>query len=81
MIMPVAVSVPMSSVITTASASSKVPQVMLTWPRDASDVGAAFRDFAMTKNSDSPPDIATRIMAAMVRMPPKPHEEMKLGEV
>jgi hypothetical protein len=25
-------------------------------------------------------DIATRIMAAMVRMPPKPHGDMKLGE-
>jgi hypothetical protein len=26
------------------------------------------------------PDIATKIMAAMVRMPPKPHEEMKMGK-
>jgi hypothetical protein len=26
------------------------------------------------------PDIATKIMAVMVRMPPKPHEEMKLGK-
>jgi hypothetical protein len=24
-------------------------------------------------------DIATRIMAAMVKMPPKPHDEMKVG--
>ncbi|WP_158816927.1 hypothetical protein [Methylocapsa sp. S129] len=31
-------------------------------------------------NSPSVPDIATQIMAAMVRMPPKPHEEMKLGK-
>jgi hypothetical protein len=25
------------------------------------------------------PDIATRIMESMVRVPPKPHEDMKLG--
>jgi hypothetical protein len=29
---------------------------------------------------DKKGDIATKIMAAMVRMPPKPHEEMKLGK-
>lgn len=27
-----------------------------------------------------PGDIATRIMAQMVRMPPKPHEKMKIGK-
>jgi hypothetical protein len=32
----------------------------------------------MSEKPDS--DIATKIMAAMVRMPPKPHEEMKLGK-
>jgi hypothetical protein len=26
------------------------------------------------------PDVATQIMARMVRMPPKPHDEMKLGK-
>jgi hypothetical protein len=35
----------------------------------------------MTNDPDHKvPDIATKIMAAMVRMPPKPHEEMKLGK-
>ena len=27
-----------------------------------------------------PDDIATKIMAAMIRMPPKPHGEMKIGK-
>jgi len=27
-----------------------------------------------------PDDIATRIMAQMVRMPPKPHEKMRIGK-
>jgi hypothetical protein len=26
------------------------------------------------------PDVATRIMERMVRMPPKPHSEMKIGK-
>jgi hypothetical protein len=26
------------------------------------------------------PDVATQIMARMVRMPPKPHSEMKIGK-
>lgn len=30
--------------------------------------------------SAPPDDIAARIMVQMVRMPPKPHEEMKLGQ-
>ena len=30
--------------------------------------------------SNNKSDIATQIMAAMVRMPPKPHEKMKLGK-
>jgi hypothetical protein len=34
----------------------------------------------MTKKASDGPDIATRIMARMVRMPPKPHKEMKLGK-
>jgi hypothetical protein len=36
----------------------------------------------MAKKSpeQSMPDIATRIMERMVRMPPKPHKEMKLGK-
>jgi hypothetical protein len=29
---------------------------------------------------DKKPDIATQIMQSMVRMPPKPHDEMKIGE-
>jgi hypothetical protein len=33
-----------------------------------------------TANPPQNPDIATKIMAAMVRMPPKPHDEMKLGK-
>jgi hypothetical protein len=33
-----------------------------------------------SESDQKPPDIATKIMAAMVRMPPKPHEEMKLGK-
>jgi len=28
----------------------------------------------------SPDDVATRIMTQMVRMPPKPHEKMKIGK-
>jgi hypothetical protein len=31
------------------------------------------------KMPKKPPDIATRIMESIVRMPPKPHEDMKLG--
>jgi hypothetical protein len=36
----------------------------------------------MTKppSNDGIPNIATKTMAAMVRMLPKPHEEMKLGK-
>ena len=34
----------------------------------------------MPKGPENAPDIATKIMAAMVRMPPKPHEKMKLGK-
>jgi hypothetical protein len=30
--------------------------------------------------NQSEPDVATRIMERMVRMPPKPHKEMKLGK-
>jgi hypothetical protein len=32
----------------------------------------------MAKSSDEP-DVATQIMARMVRMPPKQHKDMKLG--
>ncbi|MFZ1962360.1 MAG: hypothetical protein WAU78_02635 [Roseiarcus sp.] len=32
----------------------------------------------MANLPEAAPDIATKIMAAMVRMPPKPHEKMKL---
>lgn len=32
------------------------------------------------KEKPAVPPEAARIMAAMVRMPPKPHEEMKLGK-
>jgi hypothetical protein len=32
----------------------------------------------MANSPEEKKDIATQIMAAMVRMPPKPHEEMKL---
>jgi hypothetical protein len=36
---------------------------------------------ANSPDSKTPPDdIATRIMAQMVRLPPKPHEEMKVGK-
>jgi hypothetical protein len=35
----------------------------------------------MAKSPDqSEPDVATRIMERMVRMPPKPHKDMKLGK-
>ena len=34
----------------------------------------------MNGKDETAPDIATQIMAAMVRMPPKPHDEMKLGK-
>jgi hypothetical protein len=34
----------------------------------------------MTKNPVSELDQAKRIMGALVRMPPKPHEKMKLGK-
>jgi hypothetical protein len=35
----------------------------------------------MAKSPDQKkPDVATRIMERMVRMPPKPHKEMKLGK-
>lgn len=37
----------------------------------------------MTGSPKRPPEVpseAAAIMAAMVRMPPKPHEEMKLGK-
>jgi hypothetical protein len=35
----------------------------------------------MAKTPDQiAPDIATKIMERMVRMPPKPHKEMKLGK-
>lgn len=46
-------------------------------------VGSSAEDgfFAMSKDPDrAAADIATKIMAAMVRMPPKPHEDMKLGK-
>ena len=39
--------------------------------------------FSMTNapgDKPKPPPEAAAIMAAMVRMPPKPHEEMKLGK-
>jgi hypothetical protein len=32
------------------------------------------------KMAKKPPDIATRIMESMVRMPPKLHKDMKLGK-
>jgi len=32
------------------------------------------------KTANKPPDVATRIMERMVRMPPKPHKDMKLGK-
>jgi hypothetical protein len=41
--------------------------------------GSSDSDMANPPDQKSP-DIATQIMAAMVRMPPKPHEEMKLGK-
>jgi hypothetical protein len=34
----------------------------------------------MAKPSGQAPDIATRIMERMVRMPPKRHKDMKVGE-
>jgi len=34
----------------------------------------------MRKTSDQSHDVATQIMERMVRMPPKPHSEMKLGK-
>jgi hypothetical protein len=34
----------------------------------------------MSKKSDQDLDEAKRIMGALVRMPPKPHDEMKIGK-
>jgi hypothetical protein len=34
----------------------------------------------MAKSQDDEMDQAKRIMSALVRMPPKPHDEMKLGK-
>jgi len=34
----------------------------------------------MSKTSDNDIESAKRIMGALVRMPPKPHDEMKLGK-
>jgi hypothetical protein len=57
-------------------------------PKLSDEEIASRRDAALLKapksgshgTSAPPDDIATRIMAQMVRMPPKPHEKMKVGK-
>jgi len=67
---------------------SREAQALTTWPTayviSAKSASAASRSGSegldMAKPPDEKPDVATEIMKRMVRMPPKPHEDMKVGK-